>query len=244
LLIDFGVNVLGSPVRGVQVWQAHLESLSAAQLEALKSTLDSAERARAARFHFEADRNQYVACRGLLRNVLAASLEKPAAAIVIEYEKYGKPVVPLAADGRALGFNISHSAGWAFFAIAWQRAVGIDLESAVGLNCDDDRLSALANRILSEREFSIWHSIPDSVSRRAAFLRAWTRKEAFAKAIGKGVFDQWRGMELVLDSGSPNSCATIASRAENGSATSWLIHDLFAPNGFAAALAVEQKDFL
>ena len=228
----------------MQIWQAHLDSLSAAQVEALKCTLASAERERAARFHFEADRKHYIACRGLLRNVLATGLEKPAAAIVIEYGTFGKPVVSIAGRGRALLFNISHSAGWAFFALAWDREVGIDLESGVHLDSDDDRLSALAKRILSERELIIWHSLPDSASRRAAFLRAWTRKEAFAKAIGKGVFDEWRGIELVLDSASPNSCATIASPVENGLATSWLIHDLFAPDGFAAALAVEQKDFL
>jgi 4'-phosphopantetheinyl transferase len=230
-------------VSGVQIWLAHLDSLSAAQLETLGALLDPAERVRAARFHFESDRNHYIACRGLLRRLISAALDTPASTLVIEYGVHGKPAIAPDANPRALRFNLSHSNGWALFALAWDREVGIDLESGVRLESDENDLSPLAERILSERELAIWHSLPDSATRRAAFLRAWTRKEAFAKATGKGVFDQWNRFELVLDATSP-SPSVIVRLPPHGEepASAWLIHDLSAPDGFAAALALEQKN--
>jgi 4'-phosphopantetheinyl transferase len=226
---------LDTPVRGVQIWMAHLESLSPAELGALNASLDSTERARAARFHFERDRRHYVAARGLLRHLLGAALKKPGSALVFEYGTHGKPAIATAFwQGRKPCFNLSHSAGWAMFALAWDRDVGIDLEAAARLNRDINGLPELAARILSARELAIWHALPDAAAREIAFLRAWTRKEAYAKATGEGLFDELGGIEVALDAATPKSSLTI--RSPHG----WTLHDLPAPEGFAAALAIEQ----
>jgi len=227
----------------VEIWLAHLDSLSSAQLETLRPILNPEERARGARFHFEADRNHYVACRGLLRKLLSTALDMPASTLVIEYGERGKPAIAIGANKRSLRFNLSHSAGWAMFAFAWDREVGVDLESGSRLEPDENHLSALAERILSNRELAVWHSLPDATARRTAFLRTWTRKEALAKAIGKGVLDQVRSFEVALDAASPepSNLVRLPSLADEPS-TAWLIHDLSAPNGFAAALALEQKN--
>src|SRR5687768_16039992 len=116
------------PVSGVQLWTAHLEALSPVDHEELNALLDPAERARAARFHFERDRRHYVAARGRLRRLLGAALEQPASALVFEYGVHGKPArAPAVMLDRRLCFNLSHSAGLAMFALAWDRDVGIDL---------------------------------------------------------------------------------------------------------------------
>ena len=242
MLAELGATPLRAPVSGVQIWLAHIESLSDAQITTLNAVLDSAEHARSARFHFEADRKHYVASRGLLRQLLSATLDTPAAALVIEYGAHGKPAIAVGTNTRTLCFNLSHSAGWAMFALAWDREVGIDLESGIRLDHDENNLAGLAARILSARELAIWNALPDPVARRAAFLRAWTRKEAFAKATGKGVFDELRRFELVLDAAEPNPSLTLRlpSCAEELRGA-WLLHDLSAPDGFAAALAIEEK---
>ena len=220
-----------TPVSGVQIWTAHLEALSPVELGELSALLDAAEHARAARFHFERDRRHYVASRGLLRYLLGVALTRPAAGLVFEYGAHGKPAISAAfLQGRTLCFNLSHSAGWAMFALAWDREVGIDLESATRLKRDVNGLSGLAARVLSARELAIWEALPDAAARDAAFLRAWTRKEAYAKATGKGLFDELGSVEVALDAASPKSSLTI-----NGS-RSWTVHDLPAPKGFAAAL--------
>lgn len=232
-----------TPVSGVQIWAAHLESLSPAEIAELSTSLDSAERARAARFHFERDRRHYVASRGFLRRLLGAALDTPASALVFEYGAHGKPALTAAfSQDRILCFNLSHSAGWAMFALAWDREIGIDLESATRLKRDVNGLTGLAARVLSARELVIWKALPDAAKRDAAFLRAWTRKEAYAKATGQGLFDELIRIEVALDAVAPESSLTLRSSPPEGEITRhWVLHDLSAPEGFAAALAVEQK---
>lgn len=230
-------------VSGVQVWTAHLDSFSSGELEELSGVLEAAEQARAARFHFERDRRHYLASRGLLRRLLATALDKPASELVFEYGAHGKPALAASfSQDRNLRFNLSHSAGWAMFALSWEHELGIDLESAARLKRDGDGLSGLAGRVLSERELSIWRALPDAAAREAAFLRAWTRKEAYVKATGKGFFDEVNRIEVALDAAAPKSSLTLLSSPRQGeTARNWTLHDLSAPAGFAAALAVEQK---
>jgi 4'-phosphopantetheinyl transferase len=229
-------------VRGVQIWTAHLEALSAVELGELGALLDAAEHTRAARFHFEHDRRHYVASRGLLRRLLGAALNTPASALVFEYGTHGKPALaPGFSQDRVPRFNLSHSAGWAMFALAWEREIGIDLESAPRLKRGVNGLTGLAARVLSARELVIWQALPDAAARDAAFLRAWTRKEAYAKATGQGLFDELIRTEVALDAAAPKPSLRLRS-PEGGEITrDWVLHDLPAPDGFAAALAVEQK---
>jgi 4'-phosphopantetheinyl transferase len=126
------------------------------------------------------------------------------------------------------------------FALAWDREVGIDLESATRLKRDVDGLAGLAARVLSARELTIWQALPET-AREAAFLRAWTRKEAYAKATGRGLLEQLIRTGVALDAAAPQSSLTLRSPQEGGTTRDWVLHDLPAPDGFAAALAVEQK---
>jgi 4'-phosphopantetheinyl transferase len=230
-----------TPVSGVQIWTAHIEALSPAELGELSGVLDAGERARAARFHFEHDRRHYVASHGLLRHLLSVALDKPAAALVFEQGAHGKPAIsPTLMQGRTPCFNLSHSAGWAMFALAWDCEVGIDLESIVRLKRDVDGLASLAARVLSARELPIWQALPET-AREAAFLRAWTRKEAYAKATGRGLFEDVIRTDVALDAAAPKSSLTLRSSQEGEITRDWALHDLPAPEGFAAALAIEQK---
>ncbi|MEO5722131.1 MAG: 4'-phosphopantetheinyl transferase superfamily protein [Chthoniobacterales bacterium] len=220
-----------SPVREVRIWTAHLDALQASDIAHLQPSLDETERARAARFHFEKDRRHFIAARGLLRELVGAMLETSPEFLQFVYGPHGKPAVASPAkDGRFLRFNLSHSAGWAMFACTWDREVGIDLESTARLAADDAHLSALAARILSTREFEVWRGLADSAARHIAFLRAWTRKESYVKAKGQGVFDDLRAVEVIQDAAMPAASLHVAG--------AWIIHDLPAPHGFAAALTV------
>jgi 4'-phosphopantetheinyl transferase len=232
-----------TPVAGVEIWTAQLDSLSPAEIEELEASLDSAERARAGRFDFEPDRRHYVASRGLLRRLLGTALDISASSLVFEYGVHGKPAIAAEFSGNPqLRFNLSHSAGWAMFALAWDREVGIDLESAARLTSDVDGLTALATRVLSKRELAIWRALPDPAAREAAFLRAWTRKEAYAKATGQGLFDNLTCVEVALDADTSKSSVRLHSSTKEGAIIRyWVVYDLSAPDGFAAALAVAEK---
>ena len=100
-------------------------------------------------------------------------------------------------------------------------------------------MTPLATRVLSTRELVIWQGLPDAAAREAAFLRAWTRKEAYAKATGQGLFDTLTCIEVALDAVAPKSSLTLHASKEEGEITgSWVLYDLSAPDGFVAALAV------
>ena len=230
------------PEDGVQIWTSHLEKLSPVELSEIGASLDAGEQARASRFHFERDRQLYVASRGLLRRLLGDALDQPASAVLLTYGEHGKPALGAGTGGnRTLHFNISHSAGWAMFALAWDREVGIDLESAARLKGDANNLAGLAARVLSARELTIWQALPEGDKREAAFLRAWTRKEAFAKAVGGGLFEHLVRTDVALDAKTPTPSLVLQSSESGQAPRTWTLHDIKAPDGFFAALALEQK---
>jgi 4'-phosphopantetheinyl transferase len=233
---------IDSPESDVRIWAVNLNAIAPAELHQLDATLDSSEHTRAARFYFEHDRRHYVAARGLLRHLLGSALDQPASGLVFGYGPHGKPALSAPSrDERTLCFNLSHSGGWAMFALSSDREVGIDLESAARLDRDAKGLADLAGRVLSGRELEFWQALPDAASRERAFLRAWTRKEAFAKANGEGLFEHLIRTEVALDAAAPKPSLTLSTAQKGDLSRHWILHDLPAPDGFAAALAVEQK---
>lgn len=232
-------EIAESPIEGVRVWLSELDVLSDAELPELRAHLNPAERARAERFHFEHDRRHYSATRGLLRSLLSEMIGRSAAEIEFTYGEHGKPAI---AAHPSIHFNVSHSAGWAMFAVSRERAVGIDLESAARLEPNETKLAELAARVLSAGELAGWRGLPDAEARRLGFLRAWTRKEAYLKARGRGVFDHLAEIELALDADRPAKVLRFSpAKAKDSLTNSWVLHDLAAPAGFAAALAIEES---
>ena len=136
------------------------------------------ERTRSAKFRIPRIREQFVVARGRLRFLLGHYLGLPPLAVPILYTDSGKPHLP---PGFPLHFNVSHTDGLAAFAFGRSR-VGVDVER--------DRpmpdAAALVARFFSRREGEGFGSVP-AVEYSAAFFRAWTRKEAVLKAIGRGV---------------------------------------------------------
>lgn len=220
------------PEPGVRIWTANLAAFSESEYRELSSFLDRSEQDRATRFHFDDDERHYVLTRGLLRHVLGETIEIAPTAVAFEYSSKGKPALGAnCPGGGSLRFNISHSGGWAMFALARDRSVGIDLEGGARLGLEKD-LSALAQRILSPREHAAWRALPEANAKRVAFLHAWTRKEAYAKATGEGIFDQLSEIELILDAAAPAKSIALPD---------WTVHDLTAPEGFAAAVAIGRR---
>lgn len=140
--------------------------------------LTAEERSRAERFRLGRVRDQFVAARGHLRALLGGYLGIEPQAVPVLYADGGKPHLP---EGYPLHFNVSHTDGLAVFAVGHAR-VGVDVERIRPIPDAD----GLVTRFFSRRECAQFHALPPT-KRPAAFLRAWTRKEAVLKAIGRGV---------------------------------------------------------
>ena len=145
-------------------------------------TVSAPERARAQRFHFDADRALYLAAHTLARNALSRYADVPPREWRFETNEYGRPAIAAGVTELPLQFNISHTAGLAACAISLAREVGVDVERRVprhasmevaAAHFSSDELAALSALASDDRVF--------------AFYRYWTLKEAYIKARGMGL---------------------------------------------------------
>lgn len=167
----------------VTVWRCDLDR-EVASLD----TLDAAERTRAAAFAFEHLRRRYIVAHSFLRSVLGSALGIAPAAICFESSQHGKPHL---ANPTAIAFNLSHAQSIAYVAIAPVGDLGIDVE----LHHRIDDLMAVARTVFSPLEIrELEREQGDALV--AGFLRCWTRKEAYVKALGVGLGAELRDITV------------------------------------------------
>jgi 4'-phosphopantetheinyl transferase len=215
----------------VHAWRIGLAA-SAAELSQLESLLTAAERARAARFHFERDARRWTAARAALRALLAGYTGAAPSAIELETGPHGKPRLRGAA--RDLRFNLSHSGELALCAIALGREVGIDVEEVRADRAGDD----IARRFFAPAEVAALAALP-AAARVEAFFACWTRKEAYVKARGAGLALGLDRFEVSLAPGS--AAALLATHDEPAELERWQLSALDPGPGYAAALVVEGR---
>lgn len=214
----------------VHVWRASLH-LGAPELEALLGILTLDERLRAGRFHFQKDREGFIAARGILRRILGLYLEMPPDRIRFIYSQYGKPALSGDMSADSLRFNVSHAQEVALYAVASGRAVGLDIEHIRG----DWAGVEIAERFFSRDEVSALRFLPPH-QQTEAFFNCWTRKEAYLKALGEGLSHPLEQFTVSLAPGDP---ALLLSPDDPRGRTCWSLAALSPGRGYAGALAVE-----
>lgn len=160
--------------------------------------LSGEERRRAGRFRFAAHRNQFILGRGVLRRRLAAGLGCAPREVRFVYGPQGRPELEPALNPAGVVFSVSHAPGLVVLAFALRRRLGVDVETIQRIG--DWR--ALAPRALSVREHAAVAALPPE-SQAAGFLRAWTAKEAFLKATGRGLTDDLDRLETEVNPALP-----------------------------------------
>ena len=216
----------------VHVWRSDLDA-EAVRPSSLRRSLSADERARGGRFRFARDRDRYFAGRSLLRGILANYLAAQPERLSLRQGSYGKPFVAGHDDFR---FNLSHAGATMLVAVACRREVGIDIEQIA----TDLSVEELADTTLSPAELSVLNACP-AEAKQTAFLRLWTRKEAYLKADG-------RGMSLPLtsvDVSAPGGAVALRDKSAGGwdSSTRWMLQTPAVGPGHVAALAAEGRDW-
>lgn len=214
--------------REVHVWRADL-NLSRDEQERLVASLSAEEKSRAERFVFVRDRDFWVACRGILRQILGLYLDRHPRNIAIATDAGGKPRLALNRQGSEppIMFNVSHSNGLALVAVTLMQEVGIDIEKVRS----DFATEEIAARYFSAEEQAEFRSLPEEL-RTEAFFLAWTRKEAFLKARGEGLRVPLDSFTVSLTPGRPE----VLSAAD---AMRWQLFSFCPAPRFAAALVTE-----
>jgi 4'-phosphopantetheinyl transferase len=226
--------------RAAHVWRFTLDP-PPDELDKLKELLDDDERRRAARFVRPELRSRFAAGRGMLRTILAAYLGVAPAALRFEYNGYGKPSLA-ATTGPAphpggepldLRFNLSHSGQWALLAVALGRELGVDIEAIR----PEWEFEKLAEHFFSAAEVAALMSTPDT-ARRRAFFSCWTRKEAYIKALGRGLAVPLDSFDVSLAPGLP--AELLAVRDLPLEPARWLMTALEPARDYLGALCVER----
>jgi 4'-phosphopantetheinyl transferase len=176
------------------IWRADLESLPLPENWQDILSRDEAERAR--RFRFERDKRHFITCRALLRLLLGNYLELAPAEVVFRYSSHHKP--SLAYPSSDIRFNLSHSGERAVFAFIRGRELGVDIEHIR----HGFETQSVAQRFFSLAEREALARIPPEISHEA-FFHCWTRKEAFVKAKGDGLFLPLDQFDVSLVPGQP-----------------------------------------
>ena len=185
------------PVAGaVDLWAASLDPASMLASR-LAWCLAPDEEARARRFVASHDRDRFAAGRAFLRLLLARYLGVAARDLGFRYDPHGKPV--LADPHCGLRFNLAHSGTLAVCAVTrGSRDVGVDVEHVKPI----ENAEALARAVLSPLELVRLGALPEPVRLRS-FYEAWTRKEAFLKALGCGLNRPLHSLEVSFGPGEP-----------------------------------------
>lgn len=194
--------------------------------------LSQEEQERAKAFRYERDRDAYIECHARLRHVLGQYLELPPEDLRFSLGPMGKPYLVT----HPITFSLSHSYPLegpgrerGGFAIALSRTgeVGIDLECS-----PKSPWQELARSVFTERELVSLAELP-AVEQEAHFLRLWTAKEAFLKALGTGFQTPPDRIEILR---SGKKTWDIATSWPGIRADEWKLHELSAPAGLVASL--------
>ena len=215
----------------VHLWRTRLD-LALPKIEKLSKILSPDEQKRANRFHFERDRQHFIAGRGILRKILQSYTGIESHRLQFRYSAAGKPMLANANSiAQKLNFNLSHSYNLALYAVSCERPVGVDVEQIRPL----EDAEKLAQRFFSIREYAFISTLPQE-RKQEAFFKFWTCKEAYLKAIGDGLASLNK-VEVALEDNKQPILLNIPGDAHE--ASHWSLLQLSPHSGYVGTLAVK-----
>lgn len=129
------------------------------------------------------DRALYLNAHAWLRRILADALGLLPGQVRMVRDEWGKPRLQGSLHQRCK-FNLSHTEGCIAIAVTDGDEVGVDVEKARRL----DDLVEMEGLVLHPDEQARCAALPaDGCERAERFLMLWTVKEAYAKAVGRGL---------------------------------------------------------
>jgi 4'-phosphopantetheinyl transferase len=170
----------------------------------------------------------------MARRLLSNDIVDPQS-IRFALQVHGKPYVT-EPEAAKRPFNVAHTDGLVMCGI------GSDAHDLVGIDVERlDRKTdpALADRYFSKPEVRFLHTYRSDAERRRAFLRIWTLKESFIKAIGTGLQTPLADFAFEeIESSSP-TIKMLNPRLESDQV--WKFFSIQPRPGFIGAIAVAFK---
>lgn len=219
----------------VHVWCVCLDLMSR-YFGDLKRVLSEDEVNRAWRFHFEQDRIRFVITRGMLRVILSWYLGRKPGELYFCYNKYGKPALADMSGDLNLNFNVSHSERLALCAITAERKVGVDIESIHPFK----NMEEVVMSMFSKQEKEVFSALPEYM-KQEAFFNCWTRKEAYTKAVGRGLSYPLNKFSVSMMPDEPARLLEVEGKQNEE--CRWALKEISPAPGYVAAVAAEEHSW-
>ena len=225
---------LASPPRldpcGIHIWRIRVPDEQELP-HYWSNLLTDEERDRVNRKRLPIDSRRTLASRACLRTLLGGYLHLKPQDIELKTKCEGKPFIENQGTTSRIEFNVSHSGEWILMGFSLDQSLGIDVEQRRELVFGD-----LVNDFFTPSEQKHWNALhPDQHS--MAFFSAWTRKEAYLKAIGLGLMKAPNSFAISVNDKSPSKIEWCSDNPTTCS--QWQIIDLEPAPGYMGALAAE-----
>lgn len=217
----------------VYVWHATIDAFVALDQEARSRALDllrAAERERYGRFRHDADRQMFLIGRVMARAIVGHALGVPPHDWPWREGQRGRPEVDQA--DCPVSFNLAHSAGVVVCALSRLGPVGVDVEHRFRHPLE----RALVQRCCADDEAADVDAHGDDWGDH--FLKYWTLKESYLKAVGLGISVHLPDVRFRLDTGvTPSFIGSLA-----GEDAGWTFHLQTLPPAHYVAVATSTSD--
>lgn len=210
----------------IDLWVISLP-LDDAQNSKLNSYLNPDELIKVQSFKFKYLQDIAIASRGGLRVILSQYLITNPESIDIRTTAFGKPYL----YDSNLRFNVSHSGNYVLIAMSYGNNLGIDIEKMHG----DFDYKDIASNYFTNNEIAVIES--ENTQDLYAFYRAWTRKEACLKAVGKGLTIDLKDIEVTCSSNEPAKVLNFVNHNKN-----WQLFEISINPEYMASVAVQASE--
>jgi 4'-phosphopantetheinyl transferase len=210
----------------IHIWRILCRG-SSAQYRSVQTRLSESERSKADAFIFDKDRRLYMAAHIGLRTLLASYLKMDPCVLRFGTAHRGKPI---SVDAPEVRFNLSHSGQVVLLAFSVQHELGVDVELLRPL----DQLVEFARKNFHPGEYDRIVSTPPPMRQRLLFT-CWTRKEAYVKLLGTGLYTPLDSFEVTVD--RPAALVRVGKDVEG--ARRWSLLDLEPAPSHVGCLAVD-----
>ncbi len=173
------------------------------------------------------DAVRFMSNRVFLRKVLSFYVNSEPADLKFEVNNFGKPKL----TDSNICFNTSHRNNFLLVAVGRNKEIGIDIEQII--NIAD--IQAFISSYFTSTEINVILKSPKKEQLKSIFA-LWTLKEAFIKAIGKGLSLDLRQIEMTDYFNSIVKPVNYENKS-----TPWTIRNIDVDKDYIAAFAVNQN---
>ncbi|MFI9605506.1 4'-phosphopantetheinyl transferase family protein [Streptomyces sp. NPDC052043] len=176
----------------------------------------------------------FAVSRMVIKYTAAAVLETAPDALDIAYQPGGRPM--LRGFGEELHLSLAHTEELIVVAVSQNGPVGVDTESVTRKASHD----LLRTHVCTPEEAATLDALPDD-ERTTHFLRLWTLKEAYTKALGQGIRRRFSAVGFCWDPQGHPVLADVFEPARTWSSATHLVQDRYLASEAQQRVTVEPR---